>query len=469
MIETLLGKEKLSGREKLAFFRSLLRSEMEVLNQYCDAEGIPKRYMVELCHLHNIKKVNIARLLSIIEFYDPDFIKTLALTDPRVRKFVGYYFEFIKTNPYGYEALEPQNLFGSWDFIKYKLRVLFPELSLDEIERFKFKRKEFVEYAKQKLGESEELIESKLNKATWYESVPYLELEEEMSKEWHPEPVMTDEDWKFIKRHIRGRKNVILVENGKEKLVYVEIDIPEEELDKYKKDREGLKSVLMQKYNLTEDGAEQILRKAGWESDAYHIIPPVHTDVVVDYGEAEGKPKKEVEKVEGVSYNELANFIRYLGGLELEELNYMELVYDKVEPEVQELLDQIIRTQRRILGKLFGVFYTVDPLMAEAILTIRPERFEFLQSLAVKETVRDKTFSLYSNLAAWNIVKDRITSRFPFVRHEEIEEFKGRREEFVKFLVEKSGESREAVERGLENCGWLKSEEMPPFLRQIGP
>lgn len=46
----------------------------------------------------------------------------------------------------------------------------------------------------------------KLNNATWYESVPYLELEEEMSKLWHPEPIMTDEEWAFIKRHIRGRK-----------------------------------------------------------------------------------------------------------------------------------------------------------------------------------------------------------------------------------------------------------------------
>ena len=115
--------------------------------------------------------------------------------------------------------------------------------------------------------------------------------------------------------------------------------------------------------------------------------------------------EEEKQEEANVSYHELANYIRYLGGLELEELNYFELIYDKVEPEVQSILDQIIRTQRRILGKLFGVFYTVDPLMAEAILTIKPERFEFLKSLTVKETVRDKEFNLYSNLAAWNIVK----------------------------------------------------------------
>ncbi len=469
MIELILNKESLSSREKLALFRSLLRSEMEVLNEYCGVDNMPKRYAVELCHLHNIKKVNIARLLSIIEFYDPDFIKTLALTDPRVRKFVGYYFDFLRTNPYGYEVLEPQNLFGNWDFIKYKLKVLFPELTLDEIDRFKFKRREFIEYAKKKTGESEEVIESKLNKATWYETVPYLELEEEMSKQWHPEPIMTDEDWKFIKRHIKGRKNVVIFQDGKEKLVYVEIDIPDEELDKYKKDRDGLKRLLMQKYNFPEDGAEQILRKAGWESETYHIIPPVHTDVVLDYGETEKELEEEGKEEANVSYHELANFIRYLGGLELEELNYFELIYDKVEPEVQSILDQVIRTQRRILGKLFGIFYTVDPLMAEAILTIKPERFEFLKSLTVKETVRNKEFNLYSNLAAWNIVKDRIVSRFPEVSYEEIEEYRGRRQDFVKLLMERTKKSQEAVERGLEECGWLKSEEIPPFLRQIGP
>ncbi|MFN7065075.1 MAG: hypothetical protein ACK4OF_02860 [Aquificaceae bacterium] len=469
MIEVLLGKENLSKREKLSFFRSLLRSEMEVLNEYCNVENLPKKYALELCHLSNIKKVNIARLLRIIEFYDPEFIRTLALTDPRVRKFIGYYFDFLKTNPYGYEALEPRNLFGNWDFIKYKLKVLFPELSLDEIERFKFKRREFIAYVKEKLGESEEVIESKLNKATWYESVPYLELEEEMSTQWHPESIMTEEDWRFIKRHIKGRKNVVIVEDGKEKLVYVEVDIPEEELDKYKKDREGLKRLLMERYKVTEGGAEQILRKAGWESESYHIIPPIHTDVLLDYGEKEKRGVGEVVREKAISYHDLSNFIRYLGGLELEELNCLELIYDKVEPEVQDILDQTIRTQRRILGKLFGVFYTVDPLMAEAILIINPERVEFLQSLTTRETVRDKEFKLYSNLAAWNIVKDRIVSRFPEVSYEEVESFKGRRSEFVRFLMERTNRSLEAIERGLEECGWLKSEEIPSFLRQIGP
>lgn len=144
MLELLLSKERLSPKEKLIFFRSMLKSEMDVINEYCVEKNIPKRYKIELCHLHNIKKVNVARLLSIIEFYDPEFIKILALTDPRVRTFIKYYLDFLKTNPYGYEALEPQNLFGNWDFIRYKLKILFPELTLDEIDRFKFKRKEFV-------------------------------------------------------------------------------------------------------------------------------------------------------------------------------------------------------------------------------------------------------------------------------------------------------------------------------------
>lgn len=33
MIDKLILKEQLSSREKLAFFRSLLKSEMDVLNQ----------------------------------------------------------------------------------------------------------------------------------------------------------------------------------------------------------------------------------------------------------------------------------------------------------------------------------------------------------------------------------------------------------------------------------------------------
>ncbi|ADC89239.1 hypothetical protein Thal_0605 [Thermocrinis albus DSM 14484] len=470
MWEELLLKEKLTPKEKLAFFRGLLKHEMEVLNQYCAQGELPRKFRVELCHLHNIKKVNIARLLEVIEQYDPDFIKVLAVTDPRVRTFLGYYFEFLKTNPYGYEALEPQNLFGNWDFIKYKLRILFPELSIEEIDRFKFKRREFIEYVKSKLGESEEVIESKLNKATWYETVPYLELEEEMNPQWHPEPIMTDEDWAFIKRHIRGRKNIFIRgEDGKEKLVYVEVDLSDEELDQYRKDREGLKRLLMERYRIDESGAEQILRKAGWESETYHIIPPIHTDVVVDYGELPKEKEKVAQKEDQVSYHTLANVVRKLGGMELEILNYYDLIYEKVEDPVRYILDQIIRTQRRILGKLFGIYYTVDPLMAEAILTINPERLSFLQGLAAKITVRDKEYSLYSNSTAWKIVKRRITSRFPEVTEEEIEGFKGQRGRFVEYLSQKTGKSKETIDRALSDCGWTPTEEIPAFLRQIGP
>lgn len=468
MIEMLMYKESLSKKEKLAFFRWLLKEEMDVLNEYCSVEDLPKSYMVELCHLQDIKKINIARLLSIIEYYDPGFIQVLALTDPRVRTFVGYYFDFLRANPYGYEALEPQNLFGNWDFIKYKLRILFPQLTLEEIERFKFKRKEFIEYVRNKTGESEEVINSKLNKATWYESVPYLELEEEMSKMWHPEPIMTDEDWEFIKRHIRGRKNVFILENGKEKFVYVDIDLKDEEIDPYRKDREGLKKLLMERYNLDEMGAEQVLRKAGWESETYHIIPPIHTDVVLDYGETKKVSQEKVEETTG-NFQMVANFIRYLGGLELQNLNYYDLIYEKVEDEVKAILDQIIRTHRRILGKMFGVFYTADPLMAEAILIINPQRYEFLKGLAIKDTVRNKEFNLFSNPIAWKKVKERIVMRFPEVSEEEVENLKGNRKALIDVLVKRTGKSEDTVEKALEECGWTKSEEIPAFLRQIGP
>ena len=468
MIEKLLEKTSLNRREKLAFFRSMLKREMDVMNEYCNHD-LPAEYRVEFCHLENVKKVNIARLLQIIEYYDPDFIKVLASTDPRVRTFIGYYFDFLRNNPYGYEAIEHQNLFGNWDYIKYKLKILFPSLTLEEIENFKFKRKEFIEYVMDKVGESRESVELKLNNATWYESVPYLELEEEMSKMWHPEPVMTDEEWNFIKRHIKGRKNIFIRENGTEKLVYVEVDIPEEELDKYRRDREGLKKMLMSRYNIDEDGAEQILRKAGWESETYHIIPPVHTDVVLDYGgEAKPTPTKKEEK-QKVYYGNVANFIRHIGGLELETLNYYDLVYEKLEEEVQTILDRIILTHRRILGKLFGIFYTADPLMAETILTISPERFEFLKELTTKVTIRDKKFDLYSNSTAWKIVKQRITSRLPEVSEEEIENFKGKRADFIKYASQKTGKREETIEIILDECGWTKSEEIPPFLRQIGP
>ncbi len=470
MLEMILSKEHLTKKEKLAFFRSMLKSDMDVLNEYCLERNLSKKYRTELCHLHNIKKINIARLLGIIEYYDPDFIKLLAITDPRVRTFIGYYFDFLETNPYGYEAFEPQNLFGNWNFIKYKLKVLFPELSLDEIEKFKLKRREFIEYVKSKFGESEEIIESKLLKATWYESVPYLELEEEMSKEWHPEPIITGEDWAFIKKHIRGRKNIFIREGEKERFVYVDVDLSEEEIDKYRKDREGLKRLLMSKYKIDEMGAEQILRKAGWESDTYHIIPPIHTDVVLNYGGKETKEERFIEsKEEGMNYHELASLIRYLGGLELQQLNYYELIYDKVESDVQDILDEMIRTQRRILGKMFGVFYTVDPLMAESILTIKPERMDFLKSLTVRETVRNKRFHLFNNPVAWNIVKERIVSKLPDVRMEDLENFRGKRKEFISYVIEKTGKSEETVENILDECGWTKTEEIPAFLRQIGP
>jgi hypothetical protein len=86
MIEKLLEKQNLSRREKLAFFRSMLKREMDVMNEYC-VMNLPPEYRAELCHIENIKKLNLARLLQVIEYYDPDFIKILATTDPRVRTF----------------------------------------------------------------------------------------------------------------------------------------------------------------------------------------------------------------------------------------------------------------------------------------------------------------------------------------------------------------------------------------------
>jgi len=35
MIEKLLEKQNLSRREKLAFFRSMLKREVDVMNEYC--------------------------------------------------------------------------------------------------------------------------------------------------------------------------------------------------------------------------------------------------------------------------------------------------------------------------------------------------------------------------------------------------------------------------------------------------
>ncbi len=471
VFETLVLKEELSQIEKLVLLRELLKREMDVMNEYCKInDRIPKDYAIELCHLHNIKKVNIARLLSMIKHFDPKFMDALINTDPRVRQYISYYFDFMKKHPYFEEILEPQNLFGNWDYIRYKLKILFPELTFDEIDRFKFKRQEFIDYVHSRLGEPVELIEEKLTKATWYETVPYLELESEMDSRWHPEPVMTDEDWEFIKRNINGRKNIIVRnENGEERLVYVDVNIPEEELDKFKKDREGLKKLLMERYNIDEHGAEQILRKAGWESESYHIIPPVHTDVHVDYGDSQKKEEtKQTRAKPNFSISELTAHIRYLGGLELEMLNYWELLYERLE-EVKDKLNLFIRTKRRLLGKLFGIYYTLDPVMAEAIVTYDPEMVQQLKDLVTKTGVRNKKFLLYDNKAAWEEVKRRITARFPEVSEEEIEKFKGNRAGFVEYLANKLGKDKDFVDERLEDAGWLRSEEIPSFVRHIGP
>ncbi len=471
VFEVLVLKDELSNTEKLVVFRELLKREMETLNEYCKVnDKLSKDYAIELCHLHNVKKVNVARLLSIIRHYDPKFMDILINTDPRVRKFIQYYFDFVKKHAYFEDVLEPQNLFGNWDYIRYKLKILFPELSFDEIDRFKFKRNEFIEYVRDKLGESEELIEEKLAKATWYETVPYLELESEMDSRWHPEPVMTDDDWEFIRRNINGRKNIVVPNgSGGSKLVYVEVDIPYDELDKYKKDREGLKKLLMQKYNLDEHGAEQILRKAGWESESFHIVPPIHTDVEVEYGD-EHYRKEETKKREKTHYSAslLSAHIRHLGGLELELLSYYDLIRDKVQ-EVEEKLGLFIRTKRRLLGKLFGLYYRVDPIMAEAIVTSDTEFLESIKELVVKTGVRDKKFSLYDSPVVWREVKRRIVSRFPEVDEEDIEKYKGNREGFVDYLSQKLGKDKGFIDSRLESAGWLRSEEVPSFLKHIGP
>ena len=142
--------------------------------------------------------------------------------------------------------------------------------------------------------------------------------------------------------------------------------------------------------------------------------------MIVDYGKEQSKTEVKEQKRQETYYGNVANFVRYIGGLELETLNYYDLVYEKLEDEVKVILDRIILTYRRILGKLFGIFYTANPLMAEAILTINPERFEFLKGLISKITVRDKKSDLYSNSTAWKIVKERIVSRLPEVSEEDI-------------------------------------------------
>lgn len=473
ILENLLMKDKINGTEKAIIFRELIKREMDLLNEYCKNNGnFPMKYRIEFCHLHNIKKVNIARLLSILKYYDPKFIEILIFTDPKVRNFISYFIEFIEKHPYFEDVLEPFNLFGNWDYIRYKLKILFPQLTFEEIDRFKFKRKEFIQYVQEKSGEPEEFIENKLNLATWYETVPYLELESELSPGVHVDPVMTPEEWSFIKRNLNGRKNIIIRdrETGKEKIVYVEVDIPDEELDKYYKDREGLKKLLMEKYNLDESGAEQILRKAGWESIGWHIVPPVHDDVEITYPDENKKvPKVEKEeKVDKFDVLALASHIRYIGGKELEMLNFYELVHEKV-PEVHEKLNLFMRTKRRLLGKLFGMYYTVDPVMAEAILINDPENIKLLKDLPTITGIKDKKFSIYDSKKVWEEIKRRVKFIFPEVEIEEIENFKGKRNEFVKYLAEKLNKDETFIDERLERAGWLRSEEIPAFIRHIGP
>jgi hypothetical protein len=56
MLEKFLEKQNLSRREKLAFFRSMLKREMDVMNEYC-VMNLPTEYRAELCHIENIKKL----------------------------------------------------------------------------------------------------------------------------------------------------------------------------------------------------------------------------------------------------------------------------------------------------------------------------------------------------------------------------------------------------------------------------
>jgi hypothetical protein len=46
----------------------MLKREMDVMNEYC-AMNLPPEYRAELCHIENIKKLNIARLLQVIEYF----------------------------------------------------------------------------------------------------------------------------------------------------------------------------------------------------------------------------------------------------------------------------------------------------------------------------------------------------------------------------------------------------------------
>lgn len=455
-INFLITKDNLTKKEKLILSREILSKELKILNLYDKHLFSPIGKI--LTHIQNMKKLNVARILSIISYYDETFINILFKTDPRVRKFFGYYKEFVENNEYGSYALtDPQNLFGSWDYIKFKLKILFPKLSIDEIEKFKFKRKEFIEYVHNKTGESINTIEYKLAKATWYEAVPYLEEEREFKS-------MSDEEWEFIKKHINGRKNVFINENGKEKLVYIEIDLKEDELENFKDDRDGLKAYIAKKYNISDIEADLILTKAGWGKYA-------HIDISNLAKEQEQKNQslgKETNKNEKESYVNDA-LIREISTLELEQLNLYEILYDKFDEAVQETLDYIIRNQRKVLGKLFGIYYQEDPLLAESIIGLNPNVLNFLEDIRKSEGVKNKEFNLFDNLRAWHTVKERINSIYPLVSLEDIELFKGDREGLIEHISKIYKISKEEIEKKLDDAGWNKKNEIPPFLRQIGP
>ncbi|MCW1294917.1 MAG: hypothetical protein QXP07_03655, partial [Candidatus Parvarchaeum sp.] len=77
MIKHLIFKDKLGDKEKLAFFRFMLAKEMELLKEYTKERDIESEYTYTLLHLSNTKKLNIARIVGIIEYYDKNFAKFL--------------------------------------------------------------------------------------------------------------------------------------------------------------------------------------------------------------------------------------------------------------------------------------------------------------------------------------------------------------------------------------------------------
>lgn len=463
MIKHLIFKDKLGDKEKLAFFRFMLAKEMELLKEYTKERDIESEYTYTLLHLSNTKKLNIARIVGIIEYYDKNFAKFLMFSDPNVRNYVSYYLDFIKNNPYGAEVFDSLNLFGNWDFIKYKLKILFPDISLSDIEKYKFKRKEFIEFVKQRTKEKEAIINGKLNKATWYENTPYLEVEQEMTREVHIEE-WTEEDWAFFKSHINGRKYVFVNENGSEKLKYIDVNLTDDEIEHYKNNKEGLIELLSSRYSIGKDEAKQILIKAGMHS-GIHTIAPTYSDI---YTSKQNTNTPVFQEQKGSHTEDPANVIMHISGYELKYLSFYELIYDKVEREVQKELDYVIRTSKKILGKLFGIFYKSDPLMAEAIITIKPEKLTYILEALPKVTVRNKAFNLFENETAWKMVKERITTMIPSINLEQVEKFRAKRKEFIEYL-NTLGITEDRAENILEQCGWYKSEEIPPFARQIGP